>query len=414
MNILIINHYAGSPKYGMEYRPYYMAKEWQALGHEVRIIAGNQSHLRKVKPNSEREYIDGIEYCWVKTSKYKGNGIGRFINILSFVLYIYISFKKLLHGFKPEYVIASSTYPLDIFPAHRIARAYNAKLIYEVHDLWPLSPIELGGMSKFNPFIMLMQFGENYAYRKCNAVISMLPCAFEHMKKHGLTSNKFFYIPNGVKKEEWDKCFEPLSDSYQDSFLQIKKQFNFVIGYLGAHGIANSLHSLIDAADILRNYSIAFVLVGQGQEKIKLEKAVQEKKMLNVFFLPSVPKTNIGNILNFFDVAFIGLQNQSLFRFGISPNKLMDYMLAAKPIVCAINAGNDPVGDAKAGLTIEPENSIAIANAIKWMSLLSKEELFKMGENGHRYVLENHDYKVLAKDFINILQNQESLNEKNN
>ena len=100
--------------------------------------------------------------------------------------------------FNPNIVIASSTYPLDIIPAFLIAKKTRAKLIFEVHDLWPLSPIELGGMSPFHPYIMIMQWAENFAYRVSHKVVSILPKTKSHMQKHGLGPDKFAHIPNGI------------------------------------------------------------------------------------------------------------------------------------------------------------------------------------------------------------------------
>ena len=198
MKILLINHYAGSPNLGMEFRPYYVTKGWVKLGHEVLIVGGSYSHLRKVQPQSCEEMIDDMRYRWVKVNPYKGNGIGRIISMFSFVTKLYCNYRRYLRNFKPDIVIASSTYPLDIYPAYRIARHYHAKLIYEVHDLWPLSPMELGGYSKKHPFIRIMQKAEDDCYRYADAVVSMLPKAEEHMREHGLTRDKFHYVPNGI------------------------------------------------------------------------------------------------------------------------------------------------------------------------------------------------------------------------
>lgn len=90
MNILLINHYAGNPELGMEFRPYYMAKEWVKQGHEVLILGATYSHLRKKQPlKAGNEVIDGIDYYWVKTNAYRGNGIGRIRSMFSFVWKLY-------------------------------------------------------------------------------------------------------------------------------------------------------------------------------------------------------------------------------------------------------------------------------------------------------------------------------------
>lgn len=404
MNILLINHYAGSPELGMEFRPYYMAKEWVKMGHQVLIVGGSFSHLRKVQPQGEEDLIDGIRYRWVKLNTYKGNGVGRIRSMFSFVGKLWWRYKKYIGDFEPDVVIASSTYPLDIYPARRIAKYYGAKLVYEVHDLWPLSPMELGGYSKRHPFIMIMQKAENDCYKNVDAVVSMLPLAEEHMKAHGLAAGKFYYVPNGIVLADW-KNPTGLPEEHGILLNELHKKGKFIVGFAGAHGIANSLYAVIDAVALVEKQDVVLVLVGGGQEKNNLIKYTQKKKIDNVYFLPPVNKLAIPSLLKEMDVLYVGLQRQSLFRFGISPNKMFDYMMAAKPIIQAIEAGNNLVREADCGIDVEPDNKTEISKAILNLKAMSQEERIEMGENGRRFVLSHHTYQVLGKQFLDIMIN---------
>ena len=135
MNILLINHYAGSDRHGMEYRPYYMAREWTRTGHHVTIVAASYAHLRTSQPavesSLETETIDGIDYRWVRTPSYQCNGWRRALNIFVFVLRLLRSAGRLARDLRPDAVIASSTYPLDMVPARAIARRSGALLVFE-------------------------------------------------------------------------------------------------------------------------------------------------------------------------------------------------------------------------------------------------------------------------------------------
>lgn len=408
MNILLINHYAGSDNHGMEYRPYYFAKEWQKAGHNVTIVASSYSHLRSKNPTIKKkinvEIIDGINYIWLKTNEYKGNGLGRIINMLTFIFRLYCFKSTIIKKYKPNVIIASSTYPLDIFPSSSIARKTKSKLIFEVHDLWPLSPIELGRMSKYNPFIIIMQIAENYAYKNCHKTVSLLPKANDYMMKHGLKPNKFEYISNGINLNEWTNNNSTLPELHLKTLNELKSNNRFLVAYTGAHGIANALHSFIEAANIINNSDVAFILVGQGTEKEALKNKAKELKLNNTTFLPSVPKASMQALLGFMDVLYIGLKNEPLFRFGISPNKLLDYMMSAKPVIQAINAGNDIVTDCNCGITIPPEEPKAIVEAIIMIKNMSIEERANMGNNGHNYIIKMHDYKVLAKRFEDVMK----------
>lgn len=405
MKILLLNHYAGNPEMGMEFRPYYFAKKWQNEGHEVLVVGGTYSHLRKQQPStSGRQQIDGVNYEWIKTTRYSGNGVKRVISMCQFVGKLFLKYRKICKEFVPDVVIASSTYPLDNYAACRIARRFGAKMVYEIHDLWPLSPMELGGMSKWHPFIMMMQMAENFAYKHCDAVVSMLPKAEQHCMEHGLPARKFHYVPNGIVEEDWTHP-EPLPEEHQQLIAKLRDEGHFLVGFAGAHGIANSLQTAIAAVSKLKDKKIDLVLVGTGQEKENLIRFVQENAITNVYFLPPVNKFAIPNLLNEMDVLYIGLQKQSLFRFGISPNKIFDYMMAEKPIIQAIDAGNNLVREANCGIDVEPDNVNEIASAMEKLSQLPKENLIEMGRNGKRFVLENHTYSVLAQRFIYCLEN---------
>lgn len=402
MNILLINHYAGSPQYGMEFRPYYMAREWMRYGNKVLVLGGSFSHLRKKQPSKEFENLDGVDYSWVSLNRYRGNGVGRVISMFLFVVKIFVRYMHYLQGFIPDVVIASSTYPIDIYPARKISVHFNAKLIYEVHDLWPLSPMELGGYSKNHPFIKIMQYAENYAYGHVDAVVSMLPKAEVHMKKHGLAEGKFFYVPNGVVKEDWEKLKE-LPNEHETLLNELKDEGKCIVGYTGAHGIANSLYSIINAVSSLVKENVVLVLVGTGQEKSNLIEYVKKKNFTNVFFLPPLTKLEVPALLDKMDILYIGLQKQSLFRFGISPNKIFDYMMASKPIIQAITAGNNLVQEAKCGLYVEPDNVTEIKKAILAIMSMSQEDKLILGSNGKNFVEANHTYNVLGKKFLDIM-----------
>jgi len=406
MNILLINHYAGSPKMGMEYRPYYLAKEWVKRGHKVYIIAASHSHVRtnqpKVSTDFQEEITDGINYIWVRTPVYSGNSFGRIRNMFTFTRKLWVKSRFIAKMFNPDVVIASSTYPLDNYPAKKISKFSKAKYIYEVHDLWPLSPMELGGYSKWHPFIQIMQRAENFAYKNIDAVVSMLPKTLSHMVSHGLTEDKFNYLPNGFCIDEWDEN-NKIIESHKNIIDEVKAKGNKIIAYTGSHGIANSLENFLSVAEILIEKKLSFILVGNGHEKENLKKIVEIKKLNNVIFIDSISKNQIPNLLSYFDFLYIGLKHQPLFRFGISPNKMIDYMMAGKPIIQAIIAGNDMVKEANCGVSVKPDNPKEVANAILKLMNLSDEELSKLGENGKKYVKENHDYTKLAEQFIDVL-----------
>jgi glycosyltransferase involved in cell wall biosynthesis len=405
MRILYVNHYAGSPRYGMEYRPYYLAREWVRMGHDVQIIGASQSHIRSRQPELAYkcrldETIDGIHYIWLETPRYCGNGIGRVRNMASFVSRLYRESKRIATTFKPDVVIASSTYPMDIWPARRIAKLAGAKLVFEIHDLWPLTPMELGGMSRWHPFIMLLQAAEDYAYRHADTVVSMLPKVHDYVASRGVPRDRLHIVPNGVDPQEWAAGSVELQANVEATLSAIREAGNSVVGYAGTHGVSNSLHTLLDAAAILRDEKVAFVLVGGGPEKAGLQRRAQAEQLHNVRFIDPIAKEQIPALLQRFDIAYIGWQRQPLYRFGIAPNKLMDYMMAARPVLHAVEAGNDPVGEAGCGVTVAPENPEVAAQAIRNLLAMSPGDRQAMGLCGRRFVMDRHTYPILSERFL--------------
>ncbi|HEY6512496.1 MAG TPA: glycosyltransferase family 4 protein [Burkholderiaceae bacterium] len=410
MNLLYIDHYVGGPAYGMEYRPFYLAREWVRMGHRVLIAGASFAHVRSRQPAVGAafvgEQVEGVEFIWCKTPAYAGNGIGRVVNMAAFLRRLG-QWRRWL-PMKPDAVIASSTYPADIGPARRIARAHGASLVWEVHDLWPLSPIELGGMSRFHPFILWMQNAENLACRSADLVVSMLPKAQAHLLEHGMAPGRFVYVPNGVDPAEWhDETPVTLPPEHSSAIAAARERGHVLAAYAGAHGVANDLHTLIDAAALMRGQPVTWLLVGSGPEKAGLARRANDLKLDNMVLLEPVPKVAIPTLLRAMDLLYLGLRPEPLFRFGISPNKLMDYMMAGRPVVCAIAAGNDPVGEAGCGLTVAPGDAAAVAQAASQLSRLTSEERRALGQRGQDYVRSRHLYPVLARRFIEAIQSHE-------
>ena len=323
-----------------------------------------------------------------------------------FVLQLFFRQNHILSDFIPDVVIASSTYPLEIFPEKLIAVKYKAKLVYEVHDIWPLSPMEIGKMSAKHPFIRIMQTAEDYACRHVDKIISLLPRAEEHYLEHGLAKGKFFCVPNGVVISEHKSKVQTASESSEECLRQMdnwrRDNYRIVI-FAGSHGKANALDVLLSAAKFVQSRT-KIILLGDGPEKASLKEKAEIAGLKNVVFFPRVPKQEVPLYLEKADVAYIGLVSTSLFRFGISPNKIMDYMLAKKAIIQSIDAGNDIVREAACGISVPAGDENKVAEAIDKMAAMPLEKLAELGKNGYRYVNKNHDYRVLAEKFISYIR----------
>lgn len=402
-NIWIINQYSGSKHHKKEYRSPSIAKELVKLGYSVTIISSTHSHHFTHAPTITEKYtldeIDNVKYLWIKTKKYsESKSIKRIFSMFEFVTKLFfIPLEKLD---RPDYIFVSSPAPLPILNGIYFKRKFHAKLIFEVRDLWPLSIIELGDVSPKNIFVVFLKFIESLAYKKSDYVISVLSHAREYMMNAGMNKSKFHYVPNGI-----DKSLINTQAKAKEELLDKIPADKFIVGYAGALGIANDIYTFINVAEFLKDRKeIFFVLVGDGSEKSKLLKYTKGKNLDNVLFLGSVARNEVHSVLQTFDLCYLGLQNQPLFKYGVSPTKLFDYMAAAKPIVYVIDSGNHPVMDANCGYEAMPGDVESIANAIIRLYNLSQEERDIMGKNGYAYLQENYTYDSLAKKIIDIIK----------
>ena len=400
--LIIINQYIGSPHHGMEYRHYYLAKNLIELGYKVTLISGSYSHLFSTPPSVDksfkRENIDGIDYIWVKLPKYNSSkSVGRIWNMLYFAGKL-----NFLKEIEPAHILVSSPSLFPIKYGYKLAKKFNTKLLFEIRDIWPLTLIELSNLKPTHPLIKFMRGYEKFGYKKSDKVISLLPNAKEHFLKHGMEKEKFVYLPNGIELNSSPKAQLP-----KEILEQIPKD-KFIIAYSGTVGIANNLDYLVEVANLLRDKSdIFFIILGQGGEKARLQTKVDGLKLKNFLFLDPVSKEQVGSFLELIDVAFISLLPEKIFRFGVSPNKVFDYMYAKKPIIWAIEAGNNLVQEANCGVSVPLDKTGELKDTIVRLQGLSSQMLKKLGENGYNFVIKNHSYHELSKRLIKIIEEED-------
>lgn len=407
MNILYIEHYAGSPEMGMEFRPYYLAREWVKMGHDVRIVAGDYSHLRirnpAVEKNFQTETTDGIDYVWIKTGQYTGNGAARALTMFRFVWKLWKNAKMIAENWKPDVIITSSTYPLDTYAGQRIKKKTknHALLIHEVHDMWPITLIELGGMKKSNPFVQLIQMGENSFCRHSDYVVSLLCAAKDYFVEHGMKPEKFKVVMNGIVLDEWENA-KPLPEEHKQKLDALHMQGKFVVCFFGSITKSYAIDYLLDAVEKLNGARAAVVIVGEGNQKEELMRRTAGRE--DSVFLPKISKGSIPSLLEEADCCYVGALHNDMFRFGICMNKLFDSMMSGKPILYAVDAPNNFITDYDCGISVKAEDADALADGLSKMLSLSPAERNRMGQNGRNAVLNHFTYEKLAKQFEEIFR----------
>ena len=398
-SIWIINQYIDTPPDFFAHRHYCLSKSFAENGHKVTLINGSFSHLKANKTNVTNSWFDfskieeNITLVTVKIPSYKSSKtIGRLWNMIVFCLRLFFLPTSKMDS--PDIIIVSSTSLFPVLNGIFLKRKFKgSKFIFEIRDIWPLTLIELDNVSKTHPFVFLLSIIERLGYRNADWVTSTIKHADEHIQTTIHKKINFTWVGNGILPETYK------STNLLNRVLPYQK---FNITYAGSLGIANALQYFVNAARLLKdNFSIHFNIVGDGALKKELESLAVGLE--NITFYGKVNFDVVQQFYNESDALYIEIPKKNIYRFGISPNKLHEYLLSGKPIIMSgSHVKSNQVALANAGIVVDSESAELIANAITELKNLSAEERKKLGANGKKYVLENNNYKFLAQKYIDI------------
>lgn len=402
MNIWFISKYASTAKYAKApSRLFYIAKESLALGHSVSFITSDSNHFASY-PEKNRifnfEVEDGIPVCWVKTLKFeKTASIRRVLSWIDFEIKLFFFPKRKFS--KPDIVYISSLSIFTIIYGYYLKRRFNSLLIFEIRDIWPLTMTEEGGFSKWHPLVLLIGMIEKFGYKRADLVVGTMPKLDLHVKNI-IGSEKLFYcLPLGFNPDNYaNESAKMMEDTFEISVPADK----VIVGYAGSMGITNALEPFIKAIKLMDSYnSIHFVLVGSGDLKNGFVKELEGCN--NVTFLDRIPQYKVKDFLNYCDILYLSTQNSKVWNYGQSMNKVVEYMLAGKPIIASYNGYPSMIDEAKCGVFIKDNDPENIKSEIIKIALLTKEELIKIGESGRNWIWQNRQYSQITKSFYNFL-----------
>jgi len=287
---------------------------------------------------------------------------------------------------------------MDVRPASRIALAAGARLIHEVHDLWPLTPILLGGMPPHHPMIAWMQREENFACENADLVVSLLPGTETYLKEHGLPPGKWAYVPNGVSLPiERGKVPEDIDSQFQT----FRRQWSRLIVFAGGHAEVANLDALLGHLPLLRANRVGVVLIGDGPAKGPLQEAFGQFE--NVLFLPLVQRAQAATLISQCDAGYAGALPLALYEYGFSFNKIFDYMAAGVPVIENVNTTTSLIGASKSGFISDPARKASLTNALQDFIDSSDVALESLGTAGQIYVNVHHSRQTLAKQFVEVI-----------
>ena len=393
-NVWILNHYAQEPSGAGGTRHFHLAEHLQAYGWHATIIAASVEHQsghQRLEPNEKKrcDYFKGVPFLWVRTPEYQGNGGGRMRNMLAYTWAV-LQRSTTAKLPRPDVVIGSSVHPFAAVAGALLARRYKVPFIFEVRDLWPQTLVDMGRLQEDSFMTWALRKLELWLYRRAARTVVLLPRAWEYITPLGIPKERVVWIPNGVDLSLFPRS--TVADTAKD---------HFTLMYFGAHGQANGLDNVLHAMKHVQEQpngrNIHLRMIGDGPLKPSLVEQASEMGLTNVSFEPPVAKSQIPALAAQADAFVIAVLNlPGLYRYGISMNKLFDYLAAEQPILIASNGANNPVEDAQAGLTVPPGQPQALAEAIVKIANTPLTERQRMGRAGREYVEQNHGFEQLA------------------
>jgi len=406
MRVLYFHQHFSTRAGAASTRSYEMAKKLLERGHSVTVVcasnsAGQTGLTSRFKHGRRTGTVEGISV--IEFDLGYSNKLPFARRIVVFAKY---ATRSTVLALREDYdLLFATSAPLTAaIPgiAMKMFRFRRKPFVFEIRDPWPESPRAMGVIK--NPIALsLMELLETMAYRCADGYIALSPGMVEAFTRKRVSRDLISLIPNGS-----DNALVDTSASREFHLPGIVKG-NFVAAFTGAHGIANALDKLIDAAAILYSrgrHNIRIVLIGDGNRKRSLQERVQKCGLQSmVLFYDPMPKDQLQPLMTQADLGLMLLDNIPVFYYGSSPNKFFDYLSYGIPVL--VNHPGwvcDLLEEANCGVFADPTDPEALANQIDAMSMLCDADRLEMGRRGRKLAEDRFDRRILAECFVDHLE----------
>ena len=402
MHVAYIHQHFSTKKGSTGTRSYEMAQRLIAAGHRVTMICGSYDASDVGKGARERVSetdVDGIRVLCI--SEPYSNKMSFFRRVLAFGRFARTA-TQVVSGLDADLVFATST-PLTVgIPGMKGARKLGVPFVFEVRDLWPELPIAMGIVR--NPVLKwYMRHLERKFYFAAKRVIALAPGIRDGICRTGYPAEQVRLIPNSADLD----LFKP-DDGSLDGDPRFGAPGDFRLVFTGAHGLANGLDAVLDAAGELKRRGVTgvrFVFIGKGGERERLM-ARSKRESLDALtaWVESVPKQELATLVPRMDVGLMILKNVPAFYFGTSPNKFFDYIASGMPVL-----NNYPgwlagmIEEQKCGRVVAPDDPVAFADAVVWMRD-HPEELGEMGKRARGLAETRFSRELMGAEFVKTLE----------
>ncbi|MEB3200906.1 MAG: glycosyltransferase family 4 protein [Synechococcaceae cyanobacterium] len=386
----LVNQFANTPDLPGHTRQHELAAGLVQRGWQVSLFSSDfnltQRRYRRLRGLAlwQRERTAGIDWWWLWASPYRRNDLWRQLNMLSFCLHLVGQLLPRgalarLRGRGPELILASSPQLPAAWTCLQIARLLGCPFVLEVRDLWPQVLIDQGGKRPEAPLVRLLAAMETQLYRRAALVIVLARGAEAHVRQRG--ARRTAWLPNGPDLQAFRARPLPPEEPW------------FTLLYAGAHGEANALETVVEAARLLASEEASapapegrrprFLLVGDGPAKAALQQAAQG--LPTIAFEPPRPKAAMPDLIASADAVLLSLADVPLFRYGVSPNKLYDAYAIGRPVLTTVpGAIAAEVEEHGLGLSCPPADPVALAAAARALAATGVAERQAMGQRARQ------------------------------
>ena len=411
MNVWIVNHYAIPPSMGGLVRHYYFSKYLQKKGHNVKIFTSSKIHntdINMIKDKSlyKEEMEDGVEYTFVRSRDYKGNGLDRIINMIDTPFKIQKAMRCFYKKEKPDVIYTSSPDLFVAFFALLFGKMHKIPVVVEIRDLWPESIVEYNGMSRKNPIIQILYQLEKWIYKKADQLIFTMEGGKEYIKDKGwdkkINLDKVNHVNNGVDLEEFAEDVKRYQ--IQDNDLEDEKFFKVI--YVGSVRRANNIETLVNVGKELKqreNDKIRIIIYGDGTDRESLEKRCKTEGLDNVIFKGKVEKKYIPYILSKSNLNILNYKQANTWKYGGSQNKQFEYLASGRPICSNVKMGYSIIRANDCGVEDNIISTKDYADVVLKYAEMSEEKYKQECENAKK-AAQLYDYHLLTEKVEHILE----------
>jgi len=407
MKILYISQYFPPEMGAPAARAVELSKHWAAAGHEVTVLTGFPNHPTGVVPPEYRanfrrmvvrELINGVNV--VRTWLLPFPNRKAHERILNYGSFCVSAATTGLFLSRPDVVIATSPQLLVGLSGWWLARWKRVPFVFEVRDLWPESLAAVGMGNRTSLLHRALAKIAGFLYSRSDRIVVVTPAFEDYLVEHWhVPREKISVIENGVETQ----LFAP--DSATDLRRELEVVGKFVVSYIGTMGMAHGLETIVTAAAQLQatNPEIIFMMLGEGAEKEQIVAQARGRGLNKLKFLDQQPREKIPAYIGASDVCLVPLKKSDVFKTVI-PTKMLEFMSCARPVILGVDGqARVIVEEARGGLVIEPENSEALANAIRYLAA-HREEARQLGRNGREYIVSKFSRRQSAERYIRVLE----------